>query len=171
MSAFAELSREQLLQALEMFAKNWLAHDGCWFLAAEERLGMAAAVDLDARSWARFAAVEAKRIRTTFSLAPRGGLPTLGRALGLRMSALANEQHLEWLDDGKRLRLVMARCRVQDTRQRKGLQDFPCHSVGIIEFSTFACGIDPRIATGCVCCPPDSPPGSYCTWDFTMAGS
>jgi Family of unknown function (DUF6125) len=36
-NAFEAMNREDLLRALEMFAKNWLAHDGCWFLAAEER--------------------------------------------------------------------------------------------------------------------------------------
>lgn len=28
------LSREELLKLIEVYAKNWLAHDGCWFLAA-----------------------------------------------------------------------------------------------------------------------------------------
>jgi hypothetical protein len=40
MNAFNSMNREELLRALEMFAKNWLAHDGCWFLATEERFGM-----------------------------------------------------------------------------------------------------------------------------------
>ena len=40
MSPYETMSREELLQALKGFAKNWLAHDGCWFLAAEERLGL-----------------------------------------------------------------------------------------------------------------------------------
>jgi hypothetical protein len=42
-NAFQAMSREELLCALEMFAKNWLAHDGCWFLAAEQRFGLATA--------------------------------------------------------------------------------------------------------------------------------
>ena len=62
MSAFDEMNREDLKKALEMFAKSWLAHDGCWFLAAEERFGLAVAMELDAASWARFASVEARRI-------------------------------------------------------------------------------------------------------------
>ena len=37
---YLEMDRDQLLRALEMFAKNWLAHDGCWFLAAEEQHGL-----------------------------------------------------------------------------------------------------------------------------------
>lgn len=27
----AELSKEQLLELIELYAKNWLAHDGVWF--------------------------------------------------------------------------------------------------------------------------------------------
>jgi len=56
---FCSMSREELLRALEMFAKNWLAHDGCWFLAAEEQFGMETAIILDGFSWKRFAAAEA----------------------------------------------------------------------------------------------------------------
>ena len=26
-----ELSKEQLLELIELYAKNWLAHDGAWF--------------------------------------------------------------------------------------------------------------------------------------------
>ncbi len=70
-TAFHSMGREDLLRALEMFAKNWLAHDGCWFLAAEERLGMEAAIELDERAWERFAATEANRIMTTFHVPAR----------------------------------------------------------------------------------------------------
>ena len=49
------MSREELLKALEMFARNWLAHDGAWFLAAEERFQLATAIELDAKAWERFA--------------------------------------------------------------------------------------------------------------------
>jgi hypothetical protein len=51
MNAYAAMGREELLQALEMFARNWLAHDGCWFVAAEEKLGLESAIELDARAW------------------------------------------------------------------------------------------------------------------------
>ncbi len=73
MSAYDEMTREELLKSLQLFAKNWLAHDGCWFLAAEEQLGIAAAIELDTASWARFAAVEARRIMTGSISARAGG--------------------------------------------------------------------------------------------------
>jgi len=168
MNAFDGMSKEELRRALEAFAKNWLAHDGCWFLAAEERLGLEAAIDLDARSWARFAVAEARRIMETFGVPEGGGLESLEKALGFRMYSLVNEQHIQWSEDRSRLRFIMDACRVQQTRRRKGLADFPCKSVGIVEFSTFARTVDPRIRTTCLECPPDVKEGRYCSWEFTL---
>ena len=94
-TAFHSMNREDLLHALEMFAKNWLAHDGCWFLAAEEGFGMNAAIELDKVAWQRFAMTEAHRIMTTFNISPGGGLAALEKALGLRQYSLINSQRVE----------------------------------------------------------------------------
>jgi hypothetical protein len=169
-TAFDQMNREELLRALDMFAKNWLAHDGCWFLAAEERFDMQIAIDLDTESWRRFAAVEARRIAATFDIPADGGLPALERALGLRLYAMINSQRMEWSEDRKQLRFFMDLCRVQETRRRKGLPDFPCKSVGTVEFETFAATIDPRIRTRCLHCPPDAADGQFCGWEFTLEG-
>ncbi len=163
------MGREDLLRALEMFAKNWLAHDGCWFLAAEERFDMETAIDLDARSWKRFASAEARRIMTTFNIPAGGGLEALERALSLRLYAMINAQRTEWSQDRRCLRFFMDVCRVQEARRRKGLADFLCKSVGSVEFETFAATIDPRIRTNCLYCPPDETPGRYCGWEFMIA--
>ena len=90
--AFASLDRAGLFTALDTFAKSWLAHDGCWFLAAEEKYGLDTAMLLDAVSWERFAPIEAERIKSGFGIPDRGGLPALEQALKLRMYALANRQ-------------------------------------------------------------------------------
>lgn len=168
MRRFETMGREDLLRTVEMFAKNWLAHDGCWFLAAEERFGMETAIELDTRSWARFAAAEARRIMATFRIPANGGLPALESALGLRMYSAVNTQHIEWSGDRRSLRFFMDQCRVQQTRERKGLPDFPCKRVGIVEFETFAKTIDHRILTKCLHCPPETPEGHYCGWEFTL---
>src|SRR5579859_6508856 len=103
-NAFGAMNREDLLRALEMFAKNWLAHDGCWFLAAEERFGKEAAIELDSRSWKRFAAAEARRIMITFNIPEAGGLQALEQVLGLRLYAVINSQRTERSRDRKQLR-------------------------------------------------------------------
>ena len=168
-TAFHSMSREDLLRALEMFAKNWLAHDGCWFLAAEESLGMEEAIELDTAAWRRFAVTEANRIMTTFSIPSGGGLEALEKALNLRQYSLINAQRSEWSEDRRQLRFFMDVCRVQEARRRKGLPDFPCKSVGTVEFEMFASTVDPRIHVRCVHCPPETPEGKYCGWDFTLA--
>jgi hypothetical protein len=167
-TAFDSMSRDDLLRALEMFAKNWLAHDGCWFLAAEEQLGMEAAIELDTRSWERFAAAEARRIMTTFHIPQQGGLDALEKALGLRMYSVINAQRVEWSENKRCLRFFMDVCRVQETRRRKGLPDFPCKSVGTVEFEMFGRTIDSRIRTTCLHCPPEAEEGKYCGWEFSM---
>ena len=71
--------------------------------------------------------------------------------------------------DEKTLRFEMKQCRVQVARERKGLPDFPCKSVGIVEYAYFAAAIDPRIRTEVLFCPPDiRPEGCYCSWQFTL---
>ncbi len=165
---YSEMTRDELLKAVEMFAKCWLAHDGCWFLAAEERHGIETAIELDAAAWSRFAAVEAHRIMETFAIPAEGGLDGLERALSRRMYAVLNQQRLEWTQDGN-LRLYMDTCRVQAARRRKGLPDFPCTPVGTVEFTTFAHTVDPLIATRCLYCPPTSPEGCCCAWEFSLA--
>lgn len=168
--AFAVLDRADLLRALDVFASNWIAHDGCWFLAAEERFGMEAAIDLDTASWRRFAAAEARRIMGAFAIPPGGSLESLRRALAYRMYSFVNPWRTEVSADGGRLRFFMESCRVQDTRHRKGLPDFPCKSVGQVEFETFARTVDPRIRTTCLHCPPDPEAGGHCGWEFRIVG-
>ena len=59
----AELSKEQLLDLIELYAKNWLAHDGVWFQSIERKFGMAEAMYHDEEAWKRFTVIEAKRIK------------------------------------------------------------------------------------------------------------
>jgi hypothetical protein len=167
MLRLGEMSREDLIKLVEVYAKNWLAHDGCWFLAAEEKYGLDTAIELDARSWERFAVAEARRIMQAFDIGSNGGLQALEKALRYRLYSAINRQEASWTDEGA-LVFRMLECRVQATRRRKGLSDFPCKSVGIVEFTQFAKTVDSRIRTECLTCPPDSVGDAYCGWRFTL---
>ena len=48
--ALEAMSREQLIELLDIYAKNWLAMDGVWFQSVEEKEGMDAAMFHDARA-------------------------------------------------------------------------------------------------------------------------
>ncbi|MCL5737949.1 MAG: DUF6125 family protein [Bacteroidetes bacterium] len=167
MENFNELSRDELLKLLQMFAKNWLAHDGSWFLAVEEKYGMETAVELDAKSWERFAVAEASRIKKDLGLPEGGGLKALEKALRYRMYSAINTQEIEFADENTLL-FKMVECRVQSTRRRKNLPPFPCKPVGVVEFSQFAKTIDERIKTSVISCPPDPVTDFYCGWKFTI---
>jgi hypothetical protein len=78
-----------------------------------------------------------------------------------------NPQTVEWLGDHT-LIFRMVECRVHQARARKGLPTFNCQPVGIMEFSTFARTIDPRIQTRCLVCPPDPMTTPGCGWEFTL---
>jgi hypothetical protein len=162
-----KLSRDDLIKLVRVYAKNWLAHDGCWFLAAEERYGLETAIELDTKSWERFAVTEARRIMKEFEIPSNGGLEALKRALELRLYAAINRQEIETPNNDTMI-FHMVECRVQKTRQEKGLPDFPCKPVGLVEFSNFARTVDERVHTRCITCPPDPIKNSYCSWEFTI---
>jgi len=162
------LSKETLIDMLEDQAKNWLAHDGLWFQAAEKQYGMETAIELDKEAWISFTQIEAKRIMRRHDISPGGGIPALKKALQFRLYARINEQSLIDIDQ-QTLRFEMNDCRVQSARKRRGLDDFPCKPVGIAEYAFFAYTIDDRIRTAVICCPPDDHPDSYyCAWQFTL---
>ncbi len=163
-----QLSKDELIDLLEDAAKNWLAHDGLWFLAAEKEFDMETAIELDTRAWKKFTVVEARRIMRRLEIETGGGLEALEKALTYRLYAHINVQETIRVDE-RTLIFRMNDCRVQSARKRKGLPDFPCKPVGLVEYAGFARTIDPRIQTRCIACPPDDHPDDYwCAWEFTL---
>ncbi|HUU84922.1 MAG TPA: DUF6125 family protein [Phycisphaerae bacterium] len=169
MEHLQNLSRQELVTLIDVHAKCWLAHDGCWFLAVEDKYGLDVAMELDTRSWERFSPIEARRIMQAFDIPEGGGLDALEKALRYRLYATVNPQAVE-RPDQRTLIYKMVECRVQSARRRKGLPDFPCKPVGLVEYSRFAETIDLRIKTRCLQCPPDDTEGTgcICTWEFTV---
>jgi hypothetical protein len=151
-------------------AKNWLAHDGLWFQAVDQKYGMETAIEIDRMAWEHFTVVEAKRIMTRLGLVPGGGIPALVECLKHRLYARLNLQEAIEVTDSRAV-FRMVDCRVQSARKRKGLPDFPCKTVGIVEYAGFARTIDPRIQTRCIACPPDPHPEEFwCAWEFVLNG-
>jgi len=162
------MSREELIAVIVDDAKNWLAHDGLWFQAVENMYGMDAAMDADREAWRYFTVIEAKRIMERLGMKPGGGIPALVTCLQHRLYARLNLQESTEITADRAV-FRMLDCRVQSARKRKGLDDFPCKSVGIVEYAEFAKAIDPRITTKCIACPPDSHPEEFwCAWEFTL---
>lgn len=163
-----KMNKEELIDIIVDDAKNWLAHDGLWFQAIEKTHGMEVAIAADTDAWRKFTVIEAKRIMARLGIEPGGGIPALLECLNHRLYARLNLQEAVDVSDSRAV-FRMVDCRVQSARKRKGLDDFPCKSVGIVEYSEFARTIDPRIQTNCIACPPDAHPEDYyCSWEFTL---
>jgi hypothetical protein len=163
-----ELNKEDLIAIIVDDAKNWLAHDGLWFQAVEEKYGLETAIEVDRAAWEKFTVVEAKRIMARLGIEPGGGIPALVECLKHRLYARLNLQESIEVSASRAV-FRMVDCRVQSARKRRGLADFPCKTVGLVEYAGFARTIDPRIETRCIACPPDAhPEGFWCAWEFVL---
>ncbi|MCF8104020.1 MAG: DUF6125 family protein [Desulfohalobiaceae bacterium] len=165
-----DLPKEKLLSLMQTMAKNWLANDGVWFLSMENRHGMNDAKRCNDSCWARYSPFEAWSIKKFLGLPEQAGIQGLKQALRYRMYAQLNTQTI--IDEGVDcIQYQMNVCRVQATRKRKNLDDYPCKSAGLVEYTYFARGIDERIQTECIGCPPDCHPEDwFCAWRFRIAG-
>ncbi len=150
----------------EAIAINWLANDGVWFQAVEFTEGMVHAKACNDAAWSHFSPYEAIRIKKILGLGEFPGIKGLIKAFDYRLYADVNKQSVANETENS-FDFYMNECRVQNARKRKGLDDYPCKSGGIIEYTTFAETIDKRIKTRLIACPPDKHPAEwYCGWHF-----
>jgi hypothetical protein len=163
-----EMDLESLQNLKERLAKNWLVNDGVWFQSIEFTEGMNEAKRCNDSCWAHFSPFEAASIKNMLDLPENAGLDGLKHALGFRVYESINVQSIsEETTDS--FVFQMNECRVQEARKRRGLDDYPCKSAGLVEYSYFARSIDKRIETECIGCPPDKHPDDwYCSWKFSL---
>ena len=166
--ALVEMEEKKLESLMAAVAKNWLVNDGVWFQAVEFGNGMNDAKRCNDSCWAQFSPYEAFAIKKFLKLDDHCRLEGLKKALNFRMYSLINEQSI--VDEGPQSFVFqMNDCRVQSARKRKNLDDYPCKSAGLVEYTYFARAIDKRIETECIGCPPDSHPEDwFCAWRFSM---
>lgn len=162
------MPREKLISLMDSVAKNWLTNDGSWFLSVEEEHGMNDAKRCNDTCWAHYSPFEAWSIKRLLQLPEHPGILGLKQALHFRMYARINVQSI--IEEGENcIQFQMNDCQVQSARKRKGLADYPCKSVGLVEYGYFAEAIDSRIQTECIGCPPDEhPPEWFCAWRFKI---
>lgn len=165
--ALEALSKEQLIELVELCSKNLIAIDGTWFQSVERECGMDAAMHHDEEAWRRFTVSEAQRLKRFLDLPERAGLAGLEAALALKLNTLSSTAEVRRKDGALEYRVV--ECRVQAARVRKGMELHPCKSVGLIEYEGFARAIDDRISCECASCFPDvTDETCSCVWRFTL---
>lgn len=162
------MSKENLEELIEGLGVNWLAGDGVWFQSVESKYGMLDAKRCNDSCWAWFSPFEAWSVKRLLNLPEQPGIEGLKKALQMRMYAQINVQSI--IDESPdSILFQMNDCRVQSARKSKGMDDYPCKSAGMVEYTNFARGIDSRIKTECIGCPPDDHPEEwFCAWRFRL---
>jgi hypothetical protein len=162
------MPEEELTELIENLGVNWLAGDGVWFQSVESEYGMLDAKRCNDSCWAWFSPFEAWSVKRLLNLPEQPGIEGLKQALQLRMYAKINTQSI--IDESPNSILFqMNNCRVQAARKSKGMDDYPCKSAGLVEYTNFARAIDSRIKTECIGCPPDKHPEEwFCAWRFSI---
>ena len=167
---FLSATKEDLKEFLVDMGKNWVASDGLWFQAVERNLDyeMYNAKRINDSCWNKFSYIEAKMIMRRFDIPGNGGITALKQALKYRQYALINTQEIIDVSEYK-IVFRMNECRVQEARKRAKLPEYSCKSAGVAEYTRFAEGIDSRIKTTCIGCPPDPHPEEWwCAWEFEL---
>ena len=166
--ALFNMPKEKRTELIEGLGLNWLAGDGVWFQSVETKHGMLDAKRCNDSCWAWFSPFEAWSIKELLNLPQQSGIEGLKKALQMRLYAKINVQSI--IDENPNsIIFQMSDCRVQAARKSKGMDDYPCKSAGMVEYTNFAQAIDSRIKTQCIGCPPDDHPKEwFCAWRFSI---
>ena len=162
-----DIPKEKLADFIFTHLRNMWAVDGFYYLFIEEKYGTEIATEIDRKVWEVMGKIEARKIKQLFDI-KKNDIPSLMKALsysGWSMDLEDKEITVE--KDKATLRNV--RCRVQNTRLKKGLTEFGCKPVRHGFLKSFAKEINPEIEVTCNVCPPDKHPDNlWCEWVFKM---
>ena len=159
------LSKEELIELIELYCKNWLAMDGLWFQSIEKKFGMDEAMAHDVAVWEKYSKHEIDHIKKLLNLPDNAGLDGLEKALGARPYANINSREIT--REENTLTYRMLDCRIQNARSRKGMEWHPCKQVGLIANEVFCYEVDPKIRCTALSCYPDLTDDTCCcSWKF-----
>lgn len=143
------------------------AVDGLYFLGIEEKFGTEAATEIDSKVWEIMGKIEARRLKEFFDITGND-IPSMIQALRYSSWALDLEDK-EIIVEKEKAIVRNVKCRVQNTRIKKGLEEFPCKKVRWGFLKSFAHEFNPNIVVNCNVCPPDKHPSDlWCEWEFKI---
>jgi hypothetical protein len=164
----AKMPMEKLLDYFFLQIRNLWRVDGLYFLGIEKKFGTEAATEVDAGVWEAMAAIEARSLQKMFQVGENPDVATIMELL--RKSSWALDQPFKTVEVGdKKAVLSINRCRTQETRLSKGLNEFPCKEVRFGYLKNFAKTLNPNVEVNCIVCPPDKHPKDlWCKWEFKL---
>ena len=162
------MTTDELLDVLFLHVRNLWRVDGLYFLGIEKKFGTETAAQIDAEVWGTMAAIEAKNLQKMFKINENPDVPAI---IGLlRKTSWALDQPFKTLEvSAERAVLRIDKCRTQEARLGKGLEEFPCKGVRFGYLKNFAKTLNSKVEVNCIVCPPDKhPKDSWCRWEFKL---
>ncbi|HVQ00680.1 MAG TPA: DUF6125 family protein [Candidatus Thermoplasmatota archaeon] len=163
----ARLPKQQLADFLFLHLRNLWAVDGLYFLGIEEAYGTEVATTIDAHVWEVMGKIEARKLKEFLHITAND-IPSMMKALHYSSWALDLEDK-EIVVEKNRAVVRNVKCRVQNTRREKGLDEFGCKPVRLGFLKAFAKEFNPAVVVKCIVCPPDAHPENlWCEWEFSV---
>lgn len=162
-----KIPEKQLADFIFLHLRNMWAVDGLYYLGIEEKYGTDIATEIDRKVWETMGKIEARRLKELLRI-KGNDLPSMLKALQYSGWALDLEDKEIIIDSEKGI-IRNVKCRVQNTRKKKGLNEFGCKPVRWGFLKSFANEFNPNIIVNCKVCPPDKHPENlWCEWEFTL---
>lgn len=166
MEILSTLSRDQLLELIDVQQKNWWNLQNHWMAYMDREYGMDAAVKGDSHCCAANARVQMFRLRRLLGLGD--DVDSLMKAMILS-TIWANGEYEIWKIDATRFRIRVTTCHQQVKRLEEGLGELACKPAGLAVAEAGARAINPACGVRCLVCPPDDHPRDrWCEWEFEV---
>ncbi|MEA3457371.1 MAG: DUF6125 family protein [Candidatus Thermoplasmatota archaeon] len=162
-----EIPKEKLADFVFMHLRDMWAVDGLYYLGIEKEFGTEPATEIDRKVWEVMGKIEARKLKKLFEIS---GNDITSMINALRLSGWTldlEDKEIDVKKDKTILRNI--KCRVQNTRIKKGLTEFGCKPVRWGFLKAFAKEFNEDIEVKCNVCPPDEHPDDlWCEWEFAM---
>jgi hypothetical protein len=161
------ISIEKIPDFIFMHLRNMWSVDGLYYLGIEEKYGNEVATEIDRNVWNVMGKIEARRLKKLFNF---NGIDLSILLKYLKLSAwVLDLEDKEIREKKDKIIIRNIKCRIQDSRLKKGLREFPCKQVRWGFLKSFAMEINPDIEVICKVCPPDEHTDNiWCEWIFIL---
>jgi len=164
-----EIPKNKLADFIFLHLRNLWTVDGLYFLGIEKSFGTKAATEVDRKVWEVMGKIEARKLKEFFEI-NGDDLPSMMKALSYSSWAMDLENKEIIIKENKAI-IRNVNCRVQNTRIKKGLEEFGCKPVRFGFLKAFAKEFNQDIVVSCKVCPPDKHPNDlWCEWEFKIKG-
>lgn len=161
---YQKLTKDQLIELVQLYGRLALAIDGSWFLEVEKLHDLDKAIQLDEDVWRRCGRSDGRLLMRFLGIEAATSLEDICR-LYLLTPVLGNMGATAEIKDD-RCYLSVSECRPQQSRHKDGLGEFPCKSAGYAYFQGFLSVLNPDIRFGCKVGPPDEHARDlWCSWE------